>query len=89
MITRFTTLSMKQMAKAYKGVKSQPKKKPKLGFEMPKKTGWRKSAFGKTFPNYSRYDLATDLGATAVFLGGYAGYQKLTKDKKKKKKKET
>jgi len=63
--------------------------KPKLGFEMPKKTGWRKSAFGKTFPNYSRYDLATDLGATAVFLGGYAGYQKLTKDKKKKKKKET
>ena len=64
-------------------------KKPKLGFEMPKKTGWRKSAFGKTFPNYSRYDLATDLGATAVFLGGYAGYQKLTKDKKKKKIKET
>jgi|TARA_Y100000034_G_scaffold42572_1_gene52116 hypothetical protein len=85
MITRFTTLSMKQMAKAYKGVKSQPKKKPKLGFEMPKKTGWRKSAFGKTFPNYSRYDLALD---AALLSGGALVYSSLSK-KKKKKKKET
>jgi len=82
-------LTLAQMLRATKAVKSLPKAKITKLPQMPKKTGWRKSAFGKTFPNYSRYDLATDLGATAVFLGGYAGYQKLTKDKKKKKRKET
>ena len=85
MITRFTALSMKQMAKAYKAVKSQPTKKAKLGFEMPKKTGWRKSAFGKTFPNYSRYDLALDVGALSVGVGIGAAIR----SNKKKKKKET
>ena len=59
-------------------------KKPKLGFEMPKKTGWRKSAFGKTFPNYSRYDLALD---AALLSGGALVYSSLSKKKKKKKKK--
>jgi len=76
-------ITLAQLAKMRRHKSFTKKNKPL--FEMPKKTGWRKSAFGKTFPNYSRYDLATDLGATAVFLGGYAGYKKLTKDKKKKK----
>ena len=59
-------------------------KKPKLGFEMPKKTGWRKSAFGKTFPNYSRYDLALDAGALGVGIGIGAVIRGNKKKKEKK-----
>jgi len=82
-------LTMNQMAKAYKAIKSLPKKKvtaASLGFKMPKKTGWRKPLFPKSkmFPQYSKYDLAIDVGSVGVFAGGYAGYKKLTKDKKKK-----
>ena len=58
--------------------------------QMPKKTGWRKSAFGKTFPSYTRKDLAID----ASLLAGGFGISKAFgigwhKDKNKKKKKET
>ena len=82
-------LTLSQMAKAYKAVKGQKKTKNALGFKVPKKTGWKKPFFPKSkmFPEYSPYDVATDLGATAVFLGGYAGYKKLTNGKKKKKRK--
>ena len=81
-------LTLAQMLRATKAVKSLPKAKTQL-FTMPKKTGWKKPLFPKSkmFPEYSSYDVATDLGATAVFLGGYAGYKKLTNGKKKKKRK--
>ena len=83
-------LTLSQAAKAYRAVKKLPKAKA-LEFKMPKKTGWKKPLFPKSkmFPEYSPYDVATDLGATAVFLGGYAGYKKLTNGKKKNKKKKT
>ena len=74
-------LTLAQMLRATKAVKSLPKVKTEL-FKLPKKTGWRKSAFGKTFPNYSRYDLALD---TSLLAGGY-GIYKVASNKKKKKK---
>ena len=77
-------ITLAQLAKMRRH-KSFKKPKPKLGFEMPKKTGWRKSAFGKTFPNYSRYDLALDVGALSVGVGIGAAIR----SNKKKKKKET
>ena len=82
-------LTLKQMAKAYKAVKGQKKTKNALAFKMPKKTGWKKPFFPKSkmFPEYSSYDVATDLGATGFVVGGYAGYKKLTNGKKKNKKK--
>ena len=40
-------LTLAQMLRATKAVKSLPKAKTQLP-QMPKKTGWRKSAFGKT-----------------------------------------
>ena len=81
-------LTLKQMAKAYKAVKGQKKTKNALAFKMPKKTGWKKPFFPKSkmMPKYSPYDVATDLGATGLVLGGYAGYKKLTNGKKKNKK---
>ena len=84
-------LTLKQMAKAYKAVKGQKKTKNALAFKMPKKTGWKKPFFPKSkmFPEYSPYDVATDLGATGLVIGGYAGYKKLTNGKKKNKKKKT
>ena len=82
-------LTLAQMLRATKAVKSLPKAKIAKLPQMPKKTGWKKPLFPKSkmFPEYSPYDVATDLGATAVFLGGYAGYKKLTNGKKKKKRK--
>ena len=82
-------LTLAQMLRATKAVKSLPKAKITKLPQMPKKTGWKKPLFPKSkmFPEYSSYDVATDLGATAVFLGGYAGYKKLTNGKKKKKRK--
>ena len=82
-------LTLKQMAKAYKAVKGQKKTKNALAFKMPKKTGWKKPFFPKSkmFPEYSPYDVAIDLGSTGVFVGGVAGYKKLTKNKKKTRKK--
>ena len=82
-------LTLAQMLRATKAVKSLPKAKITKLPQMPKKTGWKKPLFPKSkmFPEYSPYDVATDLGATAVFLGGYAGYKKLTNGKKKKKRK--
>ena len=79
-------LTMNQMARAYKAVKSQKKPKNKLAFKMPKKKGWRKPFFPKSkmMPNYSPYDLATEVGAAGLVVGGYAGYKKLTNGKKKK-----
>ena len=77
-------LTLAQMLRATKAVKSLPKAKTQL-FTMPKKTGWKKPLFPKSkmFPSYSKYDLAIDAGvlsaATAV---GFA-------IKKKKKKKKT
>ena len=82
-------LTLKQMAKAYKAVKGQKKTKNALAFKMPKKTGWKKPFFPKSkmFPEYSPYDVAIDLGSAGVFVGGVAGYKKLTKNKKKTRKK--
>jgi hypothetical protein len=74
-------LTLAQMLRATKAVKSLPKAKITKLPQMPKKTGWRKSAFGKTFPNYSRYDLALD---TSLLAGGY-GIYKVASNKKKKK----
>ena len=84
-------LTLSQMAKAYKAVKGQKKTKNALAFKMPKKTGWKKPFFPKSkmFPEYSPYDVATDLGAAGLVVGGYAGYKKLTNGKKKNKKKKT
>ena len=81
-------LTLKQMAKAYKAVKGQKKTKNALAFKMPKKTGWKKPFFPKSkmMPEYSPYDLATELGAAGLVVGGYAGYKKLTNGKKKNKK---
>ena len=81
-------LTLAQMVRASRAVKALPKAKD-LGFKMPKKTGWKKPLFPKSkmFPEYSPYDVATDLGATGLVLGGYAGYKKLTNGKKKNKKK--
>jgi len=80
-------LTLNQMAKAYTAVKKLPKAKS-LQFKMPKKTGWKKPFFPKSkiMPEYSPYDAAVELGAAGLVVGGYAGYKKLTKDKKKKKK---
>jgi|TARA_Y100000294_G_scaffold161432_1_gene165831 hypothetical protein len=85
-------LTLAQMLRATKAVKSLPKKKvttASLGFKMPKKTGWKKPFFPKSkmFPEYSPYDVAIDLGSAGVFVGGVAGYKKLTKNKKKTRKK--
>jgi len=82
-------LTLNQMAKAYKAVKGQKKTKNALGFKVPKKTGWKKPFFPKSkmFPEYSPYDVAIDLGSAGVFVGGVAGYKKLTKKKKKTRKK--
>ena len=82
-------LTLAQMVRASRAVKALPKAKIAKLPQMPKKTGWKKPFFPKSkmFPEYSPYDVATDLGATAVFLGGYAGYKKLTNGKKKKKRK--
>ena len=84
-------LTLAQMLRATKAVKSLPKAKITKLPQMPKKTGWKKPLFPKSkmFPEYSSYDVATDLGATGLVLGGYAGYKKLTKDKNKKKKRKT
>ena len=81
-------LTMNQMGKAYTAIKKLPKAKNKLAFQMPKKKGWKKPFFPKSkmMPNYSPYDLATETAAAGLVVGGYAGYKKLTKDKKKKKK---
>ena len=81
-------LTLAQMVRASRAVKALPKAKD-LGFKMPKKTGWKKPFFPKSkmMPEYSPYDVATDLGATGLVLGGYAGYKKLTNGKKKNKKK--
>ena len=80
-------LTLAQMLRATKAVKSLPKAKTQL-FTMPKKTGWKKPFFPKSkiMPEYSPYDAAVELGAAGVFLGGYAGYKKLTNGKKKNKK---
>ena len=82
-------LTLAQMLRATKAVKSLPKAKITKLPQMPKKTGWKKPLFPKSkmFPEYSPYDVATDLGATGLVLGGYAGYKKLTNGKKKKKRK--
>ena len=78
-------LTLAQMLRATKAVKSLPKAKITKLPQMPKKTGWKKPLFPKSkmFPSYSKYDLAIDAGvlsaATAV---GFA-------IKKKKKKKKT
>ena len=79
-------LTLSQAAKAYRAVKKLPKAKA-LEFKMPKKTGWRKPFFPKSkmMPKYSPYDVAVDLGAAGLVVGGYAGYKKLTKKDKKKK----
>ena len=81
-------LTLAQMVRASRAVKALPKAKD-LGFKMPKKTGWRKPLFPKSkmFPEYSPYDVATDLGGAGLVVGGYAGYKKLTKKDKNKKKK--
>ena len=77
-------LTLAQMLRATKAVKSLPKAKTQLP-QMPKKKGWKKPFFPKSkmFSSYSKYDLAIDAGilsaATAV---GFA-------IKKKKKKKQT
>ena len=78
-------ITANQMVKAYKAVKKLPKAKS-LAFEMPKKTGWKKPFFPKSkiMPEYSPYDLATEVGAAGLIVGGYAGYKKLTNGKKKK-----
>ena len=83
-------LTLAQMLRATKAVKSLPKKKvtaASLGFKMPKKTGWKKPFFPKSkmFPSYSKYDLALDLGSVGVFAGGVAAYKSYKKKKKKKK----
>ena len=82
-------LTMNQMGKAYTAIKKLPKAKNKLAFQMPKKKGWKKPFFPKSkmFPEYSPYDVAIDLGSAGVFVGGVAGYKKLTKNKKKTRKK--
>jgi hypothetical protein len=82
-------ITLEQVGKL-KSYLSKQKKASTLGFKMPEKKGWKKPLFPKSkmFPEYSPYDVATDLGATAVVLGGYAGYKKLTKKDKDKKKKE-
>ena len=78
-------LTLAQMLRATKAVKSLPKAKITKLPQMPKKTGWKKPFFPKSkmFSSYSKYDLAIDAGilsaATAV---GFA-------IKKKKKKKKT
>ena len=79
-------LTMNQMARAYKAVKSQKKPKNILAFKMPKKKGWKKPFFPKSkmMPEYSPYDLATELAGAGLVVGGYAGYKKLTNGKKKK-----
>ena len=79
-------LTLAQMLRATKAVKSLPKAKTQL-FTMPKKTGWKKPLFPKSkmFPSYSKYDLALDLGSVGVFAGGVAAYKSYKKKKKKKK----
>ena len=56
------------------------------GFKMPKKTGWKKPLFPKSkmFPQYSKYDLAVDVGSVGVFAGGVAAYKGLKKQKLQK-----
>jgi hypothetical protein len=84
-------LTLAQMVRASRAVKSLPKAKIAKLPQMPKKTGWRKSAFGKTFPSYTRKDLAID---ASLLAGGFGiskafgiGWHKDKKKKKKKKKK--
>ena len=79
-------LTMNQMGKAYTAIKKLPKAKKPVGFRIPKKKGWKKPFFPKSkwMPNYSPYDLATEVGAAGLVVGGYAGYKKLTNGKKKK-----
>ena len=86
-------LTFGQMARATAGVKKfiakQAKQAKKDPFDIRiKKTGWKKPFFPKSkiMPEYSPYDAAVELGAAGLVVGGYAGYKKLTKDKKKKKK---
>ena len=80
-------LTLAQMIRASRAVKALPKAKD-LGFKMPKKTGWKKPLFPKSkmFPQYSKYDLAVDVGSVGVFTGGVAGYKSYKNRKKKKKK---
>ena len=82
-------LTLNQMFKAYTAVKKLPK--ASYGVAIPKKTGMRKPFFPKSkiMPEYSLYDVATDLAGAGLIVGGYAGYKKLTKkdkDNNKKKK---
>ena len=86
-------LTLAQMLRATKAVKSLPKAKTQLP-QMPKKKGWKKPLFPKSkmFPQYSKYDLAIDTGLLA---GGYGiskafgiGWHK-DKNKKKTKKRKT
>ena len=83
-------LTLAQMLRATKAVKSLPKAKITKLPQMPKKTGWKKPLFPKSkmFSQYSKYDLAID---TSLLAGGY-GISKAfgigwNKDKKKKNKK--
>ena len=80
-------LTLAQMLRATKAVKSLPKAKITKLPQMPKKTGWKKPLFPKSkmFPSYSKYDLALDLGSVGVFAGGVAAYKSYKKKKKKKK----
>ena len=75
-------ITLAQLAKMRRHKSFTKKNKPL--FEMPKKTGWRKSAFGNTFPNYSRYDLALDAGALGVGVGIGAVIRGNKKKKEKK-----
>ena len=78
-------LTLGQMLRAAKAVKSLPKQKIATLPQMPKKTGWKKPLFPKSkmFPSYSKYDLAIDTGIGAA---AYGTYTVLSKKKKKNKK---
>ena len=64
-------LTLGQMLRAAKAVKSLPKQKIATLPQMPKKTGWKKPLFPKSkmFPSYSKYDLAIDTGIGAAAYG--------------------